>query len=484
MLQSVQKQGPIRKPQVAGAFYPAERQILENQINGFLEKAMLAQKPGKVLALIVPHAGYQFSGGVAAYGYKTLKDEKIDTVILIGNSHHEYFEGVSIFPQGFYQTPLGKIEIDADLAEALIEESDRIFFRETAHAREHCLEVQLPFLQKALQKFKIVPIIFGSGSREDYKILAQALLKHTKGKDVVFVASSDLSHYPPGELAQKADLKTLAAISTGSIENLESTIQELTEQNIPGAVTFACGLDAIKTVMQIANELGADKIEVLKYQHSGDVSGDMLRVVGYGAVAFYQQDSKSVEQVLEQTVLSQKDKEELLQIAKLSLEGFVKQGKVPEFQVSSPALNQKLGAFVTLKKHGALRGCIGRFSPTDIPLYRVVSEMAIAAGTKDLRFYPVSQDELPELDYEISVLSNLEKVDDWREIEIGKHGVQIEYGTKSGVFLPQVATENNWNLETFLGQLCFQKLNLPWNCWKSKEAKLYIFTAEIFSDKE
>lgn len=478
-----QKQGLVRQPAVAGAFYPAEPDVLRAEVDKFLANATSTKKEVPVLGLIVPHAGYQFSGGVAGFSYKVLENEKIDTVILIGNSHQEYFDGISIFPQGFYQTPLGKVEIDSDLAQVLTAESKRIFFRETAHSKEHSLEVQLPFLQKVLEDFKILPIIFGNSPNEGYKVVAQALLKHAKGKKVVFVASSDLSHYPPGELAREADLKTLEAISTGSIENLENTIKELESQNIPQAVTFACGVDAIKTVMAVAAGLGANKIEILKYQNSGDVSGDTSQVVGYGAVAFYKQPGKTVEQVLGETGLTKEDKAELLEIAKASVEGALRQGKVPEFQVASPALNQKLGAFVTIKKNGQLRGCIGHFGE-DIPLYKVVSQMAVSAAFYDSRFFPVQESELPNLKYEISVLSPLQKIDDWQEIEIGKHGVQIVSGTRSGVFLPQVATDNNWGLEKFMGELCSQKAGLAWDYWKREEVDLYTFTAEVFGEEE
>lgn len=183
-------------------------------------------------------------------------------------------------------------------------------------------------------------------------------------------------------------------------------------------------------------------------------------------------------------LLNKDEKEKLLEIAQTSVETFIREGKAPEFQIENPILNQNLGAFVTLKKDGQLRGCIGRFSPTDIPLYQVVSQMAISAATQDRRFYPVTNSELEDLKYEISVLSVLEKIENWREIEVGKHGVQIRKGLRSGVFLPQVATENNWDLEKFMGELCFQKVGLEWDCWKREDVELYTFTAQVFGEEE
>ncbi len=382
----------IREPTVAGEFYPEDKIQLSALIDNFLEKTSLPEVKGEVIALIVPHAGYQFSGEVAAHAFKTLEGEQVDTVIIVGNSHHERFDGVSVFPKGVYKTPLGEVEIDSDLAQRIIQESDRIFFRESAHQLEHSIEVKIPFLQKTLKHFKIIPILFGNSQKDDWKILGDAILKHIKGKNVILIASSDLSHYPPYEVAKYADKKTIDAILTGDIEHFEKTIQELQQENLPNAVTFACGSDAIKTVMYVARQLGASEIKLLKYANSGDSTGDKNRVVvvGYSAIGFFAERRDHL--------LNKKEQERLLQIARESVETYIKEGKIPEFSEDNPMLNQKLGAFVTIKKHGKLRGCIGEFSPTKEPLYKVVSKMAIAAATKDIRFSPVKEEELDELE--------------------------------------------------------------------------------------
>lgn len=169
---------------------------------------------------------------------------------------------------------------------------------------------------------------------------------------------------------------------------------------------------------------------------------------------------------------------ELLEIAKNAVETYIKTGRIIEVEKISSDLAQPQGAFVTLKENRDLRGCIGTFS-ADKPLYKTVIEMAIAAATQDPRFSPVSKDELNKLEYEISVLSPLRKINSWKEIEIGKHGVEIKQGNRSGVFLPQVATENNWNLNTFMSVLCSQKAGLPPDCWKNPETEIYVFTAQI-----
>ncbi len=173
---------------------------------------------------------------------------------------------------------------------------------------------------------------------------------------------------------------------------------------------------------------------------------------------------------------------ELLKIAKNAVEGYVKTGRKWDIKNTLPALDQKLGAFVTLKEHGELRGCIGRFEP-NIPLYQVVQNMAIAAATEDPRFRPVIPEELPLLKYEISVLSPLRPVKSYEEIEMGKHGVEVVRGFQGGVFLPQVATETGWDRATFLSTLCSQKAGLPSDCWKDPGTKLLVFTAQVFGDE-
>lgn len=182
---------------------------------------------------------------------------------------------------------MGEVKIDSQLAQKIIDEDERIFFKESAHLKEHSLEVELPFLQQTLKDFKIVPIIFGNSPNQDYQVLAQAILKHIKGKNILLIASSDLSHYPSYEEAEYADSKTIEAILSGSIEELEKTIQDLKKEKITQAVTFICGIDAVKTIILVTEELGTEEIKLLKYANSGDVSADKSRVVGYAAICFW-----------------------------------------------------------------------------------------------------------------------------------------------------------------------------------------------------
>lgn len=462
-----------RLPAVAGQFYPEEKKELEKMVKEYLAQTEVPEIEGEIFGLILPHAGYIFSGPVAAFGASAISAKTFDTVIIIADSHYERFDGVSIWPAGVWETPLGEVEIDKELAANILSESDRFIVRDSAHLFEHSIEVQIPFLQEVLKDFKILPIVFGSEDK-DWKALSRAILKNIKNKKILIIASTDLSHYPPYQEAKEADLEILETILKINPEALKEKIKELEQRNIPNAQTFICAQDSVKTLLEIARNLKAEA-KLLKYANSGDVSvGDKSQVVGYGAVAFYLPSVVS----LKVGRLTQKEKAELLDIARTSVESFIREGKIPEFEVESERLKKKQGAFVTLKKHGQLRGCIGH-AAEDIPLYKVVSQMAIAAAVQDYRFPPVTEEELPELEYEISVLSPFRKIDSWQEIQIGVHGVQVVAGNRTGLFLPQVATENNWDLETFLNHLMI-KAGLWFDYWKENPIELYVFEAEVF----
>ncbi len=472
----------IREPAVAGAFYPETEDQINTMIDKFILEANLPKLKGIAMGLVVPHAGYQFSGQVAAYGYKALKNSNIDTVVLIGNSHKEQFEGASVYASGYYKTPLGKVKINQDKAQKIIDSSDKIYFKQSVHQDEHSLEVQLPFLQKVLKNnFEIIPIIIGSQTQvvED---LVEALSK-TIDKNTLVIASSDLSHYPNYEDAKYSDNKVIEAILTGNRNNLQNTISNLEKENISNLQTCACAQESIEVLMGLME--GKQAI-LLKYANSGDTSGNKNQVVGYGTIAFLKENKTNKQEAMEDELkidFTNSEKEKLLEVAKNAVNNYVTSGEIIEPSNKFLKLDEHLGAFVTLKKHGQLRGCIGRFEP-EKPLYQVVKDMAIAACSQDARFSPVSEEELDELEYEISVLSKLKKVDSWREVEIGKHGVKIVQDLRSGVFLPQVASDNNWDRETFLSILCQQKAGLPADCYKDQNTDIYIFTAEVFSDKE
>ncbi len=493
----------IRQPAVAGQFYPAEANELKFEIEQYLAQVKDEKIDANIKAIIVPHAGYVYSAPVAACSFKQLQDRKINTAVIICNSHTTYFTGIAIDDNDAWQTPLGLVEVDKELANKLVESDKAIKFNSQVHGPDHTLEVQLPFLQTVISgdppsqelrraSFKIVPILFGNTHDESYKKLAKALADNLGADDIV-VISTDMSHYPSYEDANKVDKKTLEMVKTADISKLEEHIAQVESQNIQGEQTVLCGIDGVKTAIEMYNLLDWDRIEILEYANSGDVAiGDKGGVVGYGAVVFVQSQttpdpslSKEGDEISRTTnnVLNSKQKRELLNIAKQTVESFVQDGKVPEFDVSDERLLWKEGAFVTLHKNGELRGCIGQIVPTEKPLWQVVRDMAISACSEDHRFSPVSKKELAEIDYEISVLSAPEKINNWQDIELGKHGVIVRKEFRSGVFLPQVAADTGWSLEEFLSQLCWQKAGLSPDCYKDKEVELKVFTAQVFSQE-
>src|SRR6056297_1104808 len=266
------------------------------------------------------------------------------------------------------------------------------------------------------------------------------------------------------------------------------------EQGIPGEETLLCGEDGVKTIMEMANSLDWEKGKILKYANSGDTGlASKDSVVGYGAMVFNHGEKKEEKggqaqqkidnQKESQEELNSQEQEMLLKVARETVESYVKDGKIPEFNIKEEKLQEPRGAFVTLKKGDQLRGCIGQIVQSEKPLWEVVEKMAIAAAVKDHRFSPVTPEELPDLTYEISVLSLPEPVNDWRNIEPGKHGVIVRKGGYSGVFLPQVAEETGWNKEEFLSQLCWQKAGLQPDSFKTdKDLEMYTFTSEVFSN--
>lgn len=266
-----------RKPVVSGTFYPDSAKELKEKIENLLNKVEKEELKGKLIGLIAPHAGYDFSGEIAAYAYKQLEGKNFDTVILIGESHYHRFPGASIGNYQSYQTPLGEVEVDNDLAINIIKYEAAIKFYPQVHQGEHSLEVQLPFLQTLLRDFKILPIILGERSSKLSSKIVKAILQELKGRDekILFIASTDLSHFYPYQTALQLDNLTIKAI-----EKLDS---DSFYQGLSYGNYYLCGGAAVGTLLKIAENLQANKIKLLKYANSGDITGDKSRVVGYAA---------------------------------------------------------------------------------------------------------------------------------------------------------------------------------------------------------
>lgn len=462
----------IKQPNVAGSFYPDDPKELSQMIDTFLNNARPERIEGDIFALISPHAGYGFSGGTAAYGYKLIEDNPYRTVIVIGRSHRYGFSGVSVYPEGIFRTPLGDLAVDKNFTQKILYKDKDIFFDPAAFENEeHSLEVQLPFLQRVLSGFKIVPIMMGDCDFEACQNLAY-LLKEAIGsrKDVLVIASTDMYHGYDYDESDLIDSLTLDYLKTMDAQGLYSGLRE-------GRFQLCGGLPVVATLI-LAKELGHKKISLLNHTNSAEVTGRKIKgiwTVGYGSLVIDQQKGETA-------MFNKKQRERLLQIARNSIQSYLKTGKKLELTETDTVLLKEMGAFVTLHKHGDLRGCIGNLVGKQ-PLYLTVRDMAVEAAVDDPRFSPVTLEELKDIDIEISALSPLKRIESTDEIKMGIHGVLLRRGFNSGVFLPQVATETGWSKEEFLSNLSSQKAGLPPLAWEDKSTEIYIFTAEVFSEK-
>ncbi len=468
-----------RKPAVAGKFYPADVNELEQTIKELFSQAK-EKITNNVRGIISPHAGYVFSGIVAASAYNQLdENKKYENIFLIGTSHHTYLKGASIYAGGDYIMPFGKIKVNRDIALELIEKYDFFTFDPKAHLYEHSLEVQLPFLYyKLKQSFQIIPIIIGTYNVDTIRKIARALEPYFN-EDNLFVVSTDFSHYPPYDKAIEIDKITAEAIISKNPDKFLQTIEENKKRGIPNLATSICGWSATLTLIYLAQKDDNLKFKPILYRNSGDsVYGDHYQVVGYYAIVLDEEKTQNNE-----FKLTEEDKKTLLNIARKTLENYIKHGQSPDFDESnfSDNIKRELGAFVTLKIDGKLRGCIGRFMPSQ-PLWQVVRDMTIAAATEDPRFKPVSPKEIDKINIEISVLTPLRRINSIDEVIPGKHGIYVRYGINSGTLLPQVATENNWNAKEFVGYCCKYKAGLDFDCWKY--AELYVYEAIVFDEEE
>ena len=465
-----------RTPAYAGRFYPASATELRATLAEYFSQAVRPTAYDAVRALIVPHAGYVFSGQVAASGFAHIDPQRsIKNIFLIGVSHNAAYEGAAVYVEGDFLTPLGRVPVNTEIGRTLLNRHGLFLESNRAHAVEHSLEVQLPFLQYHLKKpFKIVPLLLGTANLDVCRRLAQELRPYFN-KENLFVFSTDLSHYPAYQDAVNADRRTIDAVLTGSAERLLRAVNDNERAGINELATSMCGLGGVMLAQELVAKETAGKFRLIQYKNSGDVPvGDKSRVVGYAAITFApaQKDAFRVRP---------DDRRQLLAIARSTIEEYLKSHRLPDLHTErlSTTLRTPCGAFVTLKKHGDLRGCIGNFSGTE-PLAKTVQNMAVAAATEDYRFTPVTAGELMDLEIEISVLTPMRKIASSKEIELGKHGIYIRRGNRAGTFLPQVATETGWTLDEFLGHCAREKAGIGWDGWK--EAELFVYEAIVFGE--
>jgi hypothetical protein len=476
----------VRLPAVAGKFYPAEPGKLRQAIEEFLRDAarFSTEKP---LALIVPHAGYIYSGQICADAYRQAMGHTYDTIVILGVNHTTAgFRGVSLGDFSAFRTPLGDAKVDEEVVSALLPKCRDCSRSAEVHLEEHSIEVQIPFVQVLFPNAKIVPAVVHPADLEMCTHFGQALAGAMKGRRALIVISTDLSHYPSSEDAAKADRATLEIIATLDPAKTKSFMTRL---DVPKMDTRACGEASLLAGLTAAKALGAARAVVVGYANSGDVAvGDRSRAVGYGAMVLTSGSAPSDTSLLRRAPrpsraapLTDSDKKALLQFARETIRRYLATQTVPLARGFPPRMDFPQGAFVTLKKNGELRGCIGHMA-ADLELGKTVGAMAILAAFDDPRFTPVQMKELDDIEIEISVLTPMKAIASPDEIVLGRDGVHLTKGAKSAVFLPQVATENNWDRTQMLENLC-AKGGLPAGCWK-QGADLKIFQADVFRESE
>ncbi|MGP8200305.1 MAG: AmmeMemoRadiSam system protein B [Limisphaerales bacterium] len=473
----------VRAPAVAGLFYPAEEAALSRDVEGLLQGAPAHHIP-RLKALVCPHAGYPFSGPTAAIAYKTLAGHDFQTVVILGPSHYAWFEGASVPNVDAYQTPLGTVPISgrarqlAGMRPFVLEPQCMVqrpawwaqsykpappAGEDTPDTWEHSIEVQVPFLQKTLTNFTILPVVFGECDTEQAaKVLAGMIDSKT-----LVVASSDLSHYHTYDEARELDTRCVKAVCDMNIDAMKT--QE------------ACGKTPILTLMHLARAKGW-KTQLLDYRNSGDTAGDKSRVVGYSAIAFYEPAPQN---------FGAKERKFLLDLARGTLSRVSTNADSPGPEVNardlSPGISEKKGCFVTLTEHGELRGCIGHILPQEA-LYQAVVDNARNAATRDPRFQPVRPDEVKQIKIEISVLTEPEPLsfnspdDLLNKLEPGEDGVVLRIGPRGATYLPQVWEQLPDKVQ-FLDRLA-EKAGCAPDDWRGRDVSVSIYHVEAFAEAE
>lgn len=482
LVTSAQDSGSLlkRQPVFAGSFYPASANQLKEDLDKYFAEAKAVNLEGKVRTLIVPHAGYDYSGVVAASGYKSIpKDARYKNIFIIASSHKEQFKGASVYAAGNYITPLGEARVNREIARELIQSGPSISFNPKAHDREHSIEVQIPFIQHHfVQTPGIVPIVMGSSSLSAARELATALLPWFTPENL-FIICSNFSQYPSYKDARRIDKLTCEAIVSKDPATFYSALRKNSSEAVKNLATPSAGWSSIMTMLYMADRQQEIEISPVLYRNSGDVAiGDKDRVVGYWAIAGYDTPPKAISYALDSA-----EKNTLVAISRSTLETYLRSGTLAEVDKSQLTwtLRQPAGVFVSLHMGGRLRGDNGNLLP-DKPLYLLVQEMTLAAALNDPRFAPVEASELKYISIELAVLTPLQKISSVDEFQLGKHGIYMSKGGKSGTLLPQMAQSNTWSKEEFLGHCARDRAGLAYEGWK--EADLYVFEVLVFGEEK
>ena len=479
LLVAAEQDGMVRPAYVAGSWYPGDPTALAKEVDDLLARAPSSSIPDKPIAVISPHAGYRFSGAVAAAGYACLRGHTYERVIVLAFSHRNAsrYSGIDVSrDHTAYETPLGNVPVDREACDQLLKNA--LFVSQPGVDRgEHSLELQLPFLQRVLKDFRLVPLHLGRMSDRDYTEAARAIVPLID-ENTLLVASSDFTHFGPNfgyqpmrdnvestitELANSAAAPLIRGDYDGFVEHLAKTNDTI------------CGRGPISLLLRILSMRGGAKGLRVAYDTSGNITGDFTNSVTYQSFVFTKPTG----------TLGRQERAQLLHLARRTVTSFLSGGGTPEVEAAdlAEALRADGACFVTLENHGQLRGCIGNMVAAG-PLYQAVVRNAVSA-CQDSRFVanPVTAKELDQIDIEISYLTPMKLVADTNSIVVGQHGLMIVKGVRRGVLLPQVAYERGWTRTQFLDQTC-RKAGLPPGAWRDPEAEIYSFEAEVFGESE
>ncbi|MDD5476171.1 MAG: AmmeMemoRadiSam system protein B [Syntrophales bacterium] len=467
----------VRKAMLSGTWYPGSANELRNRIEEYAATVSFptVKVEDKLLSMITPHAGLDYSGRIAAMAWKFASAQSFEAVILIGPSHRERFRGASVYQGAGYESPLGLLPLDADLAKRLLDYGEILLPGSHGNTPENSIELHVPFMQILLPGIPFVPVTMGTQDRETCEGVAEAIREAVGNRNVLVAASSDFSHFHNYEKAKRIDLATLEMIEKNDFQGFYAAIER--------GHAEACGHGPIGVVMKVAGAGGCNNVRLLKYENSGDITGDKSGVVGYAAVVFLKSliaGRENSEAPVSNGELSGYEKKELLNIARKSIECKLKRRKLRKQPPSLKSLEEPRGAFVTLKQKGRLRGCIGFIQPVK-PLHETVANAARSAAFDDPRFHPLTADELRDVKIEISVLDSLKKIGSSEEIIPGIHGLYVVKGSRSGLLLPQVAREHGWDRIAFLEETCI-KAGLSRDAWREENTDVYVFSANVIAE--
>ena len=436
----------IREPVVAGQFYPSSPAQLKEMIAGMVDKKVVREE---VIGLVLPHAGYPYSGAVAGVTISRIKFK--DTFIILGPSHTGMGKPFSIMTEGVWRTPLGDVEIDSELGKRILALSKYLEEDYNAHRFEHSIEVQLPFVQYFSKDIKLVPIVLSYAAGNAYKEIGRNIAMAVKelNREVVIIASSDMTHYEPQASAQRKDSQAIEAILDLDEDKLMKQVDEL---NIS-----MCGYAPVVSLITAAKELGVEKAELVKYQTSGDTTGDYTSVVGYAGVIIKKADISSS-----------------VRLAREAVETYVKEGSIisPPDRLA-PQMKKQAGVFVSLHKFGQLRGCIGTFEPSQKNVAEEIIVYAISSATRDPRFPPVAANELKDLQYSVDVLTKPRPVKSKDRLNPEKYGVIVECGYRRGLLLPDIEGVGTVDRQI---EICCQKAGIM----PDEPIKLYRFAVKRY----